>query len=57
VKELARLQNFEGDNAEIHFFKAIKQLFTGRTPLIFSAATGQWNRRLMSGCMIWIPSF
>jgi hypothetical protein len=29
VKELARLQDFEDDIAEIHFFKAVKPRFTG----------------------------
>jgi hypothetical protein len=29
VRELARLQDFESDGAEIHFFRKIKPLFTG----------------------------
>jgi len=29
VRELARLQDFEGKTAEIHFFKEVKPLFTG----------------------------
>jgi len=30
IKELSRLQDFESDTTEIHFFKVVKPLFTGQ---------------------------